>query len=484
MANEHKDIIIKTFADYANCPAIITPTSQLSFRQLYNTINSTSKKLQSIHLQKDEPVALLFENSMEYIILLLALWKSGVITVPVSTRWPEELIRKSLSSIQCNKIISHEKSTLQADDQFYLFYLSQLISLDHNKNNTDPAIFSFDPDRAASVIFTSGSTGRPKAVLHSFANHYYNALGANSNIPFTAGDRWLLTLPLYHVGGLAIIFRSLINGGTIVIPDEQKSIQENINNNKISHISLVATQLFRLLADEKAVDLLKSLKAVLLGGGAIPEQLIKKASGLGLPIYTSYGSTEMASQITTTQAGDPHDRLKTSGQILPYRDLKIGSDHEIKVKGHTLCLGYIQNKKVTRPVDTEGWFVTGDLGFMDEKGYLTVTGRKDNMFISGGENIQPEEIEKQLNNITGIEQSLVVPVNNIEFGKRPVAFIKCKMENPDTDHIKQQLEKFLPKFKVPDHFFPWPEEKRSGIKPDRHFFVRLAENLLNPARPD
>jgi len=483
MANQQKNIIFRAFSEYALCPAIITPDTQLTFHQFNNASTTTAKKLQTIQLKKDEPVAILCEANMEYLIVLLALWKSGIIAVPLNTRWPTELIRKSLHSIKCNKIITLEKNTLQADNKFNIFYLTQLVTLNHNNDITNPDIFTFDTTRAASIIFTSGSTGEPKAVLHSFGNHYYNAMGSNKNIPFVASDRWLLTLPLYHVGGLSILFRSLIGGGEIAVPDPQKSLTENISDMNITHISLVATQLCRLLMDKKAIEQLKSLKAILLGGSAMPEQFIKKAVDMNVPVYTSYGSTEMASQITTTQTGDTVDRLTTSGKLLPYRELKIASDGEIKVKGLNLFKGYVKDKKIIRPFDKEGWFATGDLGFMDEKGSLTVTGRKDNMFISGGENIQPEEIEKQLNNITGIEQSLVVPVYNVEFGQRPVAFIKNKNGNPDTDLIKKQLEKFLPKFKVPDHFFPWPQEKRSDIKPDRNFFIKLAGKLLNSTKP-
>ncbi len=483
MAIERKDIIIKTFAEQTNNPAVISPDTGLSFQRLGNAVNATSEKLGLIQIGKNEPVAILQNNCVQYIILLLALWKRGAVAVPVSTRWPEKLIRESLYSIPCHKIMAPGKIELKTNDQFAVFDPNQLVSLDIH-HDTNPGSFSFDPGRAVSVIFTSGSAGSPKAVLHSFGNHYYNALGSQKNIPFQAGDRWLLTLPLYHVGGLSIIFRSLIYGGTIVVPDEQKSLPDNIYDNQITHISLVPTQLHRLLDDKTAVSKLKSLKAVLLGGGIVPEQLVKKAFGLGLPVHTSYGSTEMASQITTTRPGDTLDRLLTSGRILPYRDLKIGPGNEIMVKGKTLSPGYITGNKVIHSVDAGGWFRTGDLGSLDSFGYLAVTGRKDNMFISGGENIQPEEIEKQLNNIPGIEQSLVVPVTNIEYGHRPVAFIKSRGHHPDIEIIKKRLKDILPRFKIPDFFLPWPEEKRPGIKPDRRFFVNLAEKILNVAKPD
>jgi O-succinylbenzoic acid--CoA ligase len=286
-----------------------------------------------------------------------------------------------------------------------------------------------------------------------------------------------LSLPLYHVGGLGIVFRMLLGGGTVVIPECKEDMDTTVARYGITHVSLVSTQLYRWLAQGVSKKTTSTLKAVLVGGGPVPASLVKRASQAGLPLFTTYGSTEMASQITTTAPKDPGNRLFTSGKLLEFRNLKVDAG-EILVKGKTLFKGYVSQGKVTLPVDNEGWFRTGDMGALDGKSYLAFRGRKDNMFISGGENITPEEIEMQLCLIPRIARALVVPIKDNEFGFRPVAFVKT-LGNKSLDHeaLAADLEKHLPRFKVPLAFYEWPkEEDQGGIKPDRSYLRRLAES--------
>jgi O-succinylbenzoic acid--CoA ligase len=162
----------------------------------------------------------------------------------------------------------------------------------------------------------------------------------------------------------------------------------------------------------------------------------------------------MSSQVVT---GKPVDAKTPCAKVLPYRQMRIASDGEILVKGETLFKGYGTGTRLHLPLTSDGWFQTGDLGVVDAKGCLTVLGRKDNMFISGGENIQPEEIEKALLAIKGVEQAVVVPKEDKEFGYRPVAFVKFHGQAIDPAHLTDILKKELPRFKIPDIFYPWPK---------------------------
>jgi O-succinylbenzoic acid--CoA ligase len=339
----------------------------------------------------------------------------------------------------------------------------------------------FPLEQDATILFTSGSSWEPKAILHTIGNHYYSALGSNQNILLQSGDRWLLSLPLYHVGGISIIFRTLLSGTTLAIPESKKSIAQNTAQLQPSHLSLVATQFFRLLSMPGVREQLQGMKAILLGGGSIPDRLIQKAYQNNLPIFISYGSTEMASQITATRPGDSFWNLKTSGKLLAHRDLTFAVDGEILVKGLTLFKGYLKKKRLLDQRDPEGWFHTADIGYNNENGYLIVTGRKDNMFISGGENIQPEEIESALKNIEGVEEVVVVPVPHHEYGQRPVAFIKISDGRQiKTYQLKNHLEKILPKYKIPEHFLDWPSERgEDSLKLKRELFKNIAIRKLS-----
>jgi O-succinylbenzoic acid--CoA ligase len=211
-----------------------------------------------------------------------------------------------------------------------------------------------------------------------------------------------------------------------------------------------------------------------MGGGPVPASLVDEAVARGLPIHTSYGLTEMASQVTTTPPGAPLEELHTSGRVLPGREVSISEDGEILVRGETLFAGYVDGKKLDCPLDEDGWFHTGDLGELDENGYLRVRGRRDNLFISGGENVQPEEIEEALYRLKGVDEAVVVPVPDPEFGARPVAFVRTERDFRD---LAPELEKVLPRFKIPTAFHPLPEQARRGMKADRAALRERARRL-------
>lgn len=319
---------------------------------------------------------------------------------------------------------------------------------------------NYNLNQQATILFTSGTSAQPKAVVHSFGNHYYNALGSNEHIVLKDNDRWLLSLPLYHVSGLGILLRVLLAGATIVLASKKEALEESIQKYRVTHISLVPTQLFRLF--QKKNLKLPSLKSILLGGAPIPDNLLREAVKRKLPIYITYGLSEMASQVATSERINIQSKNREA-KILKYRKVKVSSG-EILVKGKTLFRGYVQGRKIYLPIDKNGWFRTGDLGVLKNKKYLKVTGRKDNMFISGGENIQPEEIERYLHRMKEIEQAVVVAMEDKEFGFRPVAFIKMRMSKKiNAEKIKNYLRKFLPSFKIPDRFCPWPVRSDARI---------------------
>ena len=172
-------------------------------------------------------------------------------------------------------------------------------------------------------------------------------------------------------------------------------------------------------------------------------------------------------------------KRSTTGQILRYREVSISEDGEILVRGRTRFQGYVHGDGLEAPFDEDGWFGTGDIGFVDADGYLTVTGRKDSMFISGGENIQPEEIENAFRAVQGVANAIVVPIDNKEFGQRPVAFVQMLGGDGANDGIRDAVAQSLPRYKIPDHILPWPDDVVAfGIKPDRSALRMIAKKSL------
>jgi O-succinylbenzoic acid--CoA ligase len=301
------------------------------------------------------------------------------------------------------------------------------------------------PDLPALFLRTSGSTAEPKLAVLSLANLLANAKGALSILDLKPNDRWLLNLPLFHVSGIGILMRCILAQATIAA--DEKDVQ-------ITHLSCVPTQLYR------ASPVYKNLRCLLLGGAPI------HSYPNHLPVIVTYGLTEMGSMVLAKEK--PINGYL--GFALPNRDLKLNKDGEILVRGSCLFQGYWQDGKIQKPDD---WFATKDIGTFDPIHGIKISGRKDWQFISGGENIQPEEIEKFLLTIPGIEEAAVLPYKDLEFGARPVAFIIGAV-NPET--IKKKLSKHLPKYKIPKNFLFLKTMPTKGLKIDRAALFNFLES--------
>jgi o-succinylbenzoate---CoA ligase len=461
---------------FGDAPAMFAERAVFSWNELLDTALLDAAALQNHGLRPNDLCAFRGEPTEEAVRLLHALWMLGATPVPLGSRLPLNAMLKQLQQIGCRYFINLNSETIAAKDIV-------VISAARLQNVSDkPDEFNqYDAERPATILFTSGSSGAAKACVHTFSQHLHSAAGANLNMPLEQGGRWLLSLPLYHVAGIGIIFRAMSAGAAIALMPAG-SLSAAVASLQISHLSLVSTQLHRLLEDYDAIKHLRRLKAILLGGSATPETLIRRAHELGLPIFTSYGSTEMASQITTTRPNESLEHLLSSGRILPFRELKISGDGEILVRGETLFSGYLQDGRIVRPL-TNGWFAPGDMGRLDDEYYLHVEGRKDNMFISGGENIHPEEIEKLLQRIEGVEQAVVVPFEDREFGQRSAVFLKTAAGITTTDIDLSRLRADLPGFKIPARVYIWPDQvDSSSIKTDRIQFKKLAQKLVDQER--
>jgi len=486
--NSSRNIFILDAAarNFPDAPALITQRRVITYsRYLLHAVHA-ARKLQECGIDSGSRVAVLCPRRLEYPVVLMALLRSGVTAVPLNTGFPRRYAAALLKRIRCSQIILPAADADRADAggmrRIFLEDIVQEGAARETAVPDTPAVCP--PDREATIFFTSGSTGEPRAVLHTYGNHYYSAVGSNQNIAFQQGDRWLLSLPLFHVGGFAVLFRAALGGGAVVVSEEQASTAEAVAEFNITHLSLVATQMVRLLQEKRVMQHFSHLKAIILGGGPVPSSLIDQAVSHNLPVFTTYGNTEMASQICTTAPGDPPDRLLTAGRALKHRRCRIAPDGEIQVRGETLFKGYAAGGEIESAVDGEGWFGTGDMGYFDEQGCLIVRGRKDGMFISGGENIHPEEIEKQLYRLPGVVQAVVVPVRHREFGARPAAFIELRGQRKiDAAALKNALSAFLPKYMIPDYFYPIPLPAAGrGFKPGRESLTGLAEKLADGER--
>lgn len=425
--------------------ALETEKRDYTWAELETLINARAEGLVEQGVTAGEVVTCVGKNSVESVLLFLACIELGAIcafTMPQEATELEVKLNTLYSSKQARRVwFSHDNHSLCS------IQLNEGRALKRNKR-----VRQYAPDSIATIVFTSGSTGTPKAVAHTSRQHLASASGLLQRFRFSLGDKWLLSLPLYHVSGLAIVYRWLHSGATLKIGcgDLHKDIQG------VTHASLVATQLQRLLDSNTALTLTR----VLLGGSHISPSLIRQATERDIDAWLGYGLTEAASTVTAKSIDDHY----SAGFVLPKRDVKLQGSR-ILIGGETLASGYYNQGKLT-PIARNGWFDSKDLGEWQGR-ELTIIGRADNQFISGGENIHCEEIESVLNQLESVRQAFVIPIEDSEFGHRPVAVLDCHTM-PTTSQIEPLLKSQLSRFKWPIAYHKMPNELlTSGIKVSR-----------------
>ncbi len=446
--------------------ALSFPGVEVSYGELDRLVSGTARRIAEKGVGRGDRVALVMDRSVEAVILLFAAMRAGAVACPVSTRLPGVTLFERSRSLGVS---------LTVGDRSFETAVAARALIERGPHENPGAAPPFSEHAPATIVFTSGSSGAARPALHTYGNHYFSALGAQDNMPLVCRDRWLLSLPLWHVGGLAILFRCLLAAATVVLPDPVDSLVASVR--KVTHASMVSTQLRRLLREAESGEAHPE-KALLLGAAAVSPALIDEAVRRGIPVHTSYGLTEMASQVTATPLGAAPEALRTSGRVLPWRELRCDEEGQIMVRGRTRFAGYVEGERLVRPFDEEEWFATGDMGRLDASGRLIVRGRMDHLLVSGGENILPEEIEVVLAGVAGVERAVVVGVADEEYGQRPVAFVETADGEIDASGLRAAVEAVLPRFMTPDAFYPWPTDLAGGgFKPDRRLLRRRAEAL-------
>lgn len=459
--------------------AVICDERIIRYHELDDLASRVAGNLLDAGCPAGQRVAIYLPADWSCIAVYYGLLRAGCTACFINTRLPRAAVLAHIRRLGCRFVVAHLKDP-QAPDLAGLSIFDPALLMAHRDVPVGDHPWRLDLEHPATILFTSGSTGEPKAAVLSYGNHYYSARGSNLNIRLSSRHRWLLTLPLFHVGGLGILYRCLLSGATVVLPDTSQSLEYNQEHYAVTHLSLVATQLIRLLRLEPSPESFKQISVMLLGGGPIPASALVEALRRGWPVVPSYGLTEMASQVCAAHPLAPASQRMQAGPPLRYRQVRINAQGEIEVRGETLFLGYLEDGAIRPARNEEGWFNTGDLGELDASGQLVVKGRRDFMFISGGENIQPEEIERALEAFPEVEAALVVPVTDPEFGERPVAFLRFRGQPVADDQLKQRLSEVLPKYKIPRAFLAWPDEQGgAGVKPDRVQFTLEAQLRLS-----
>lgn len=404
--------------------------SPITYRQLNAEIRAVQEQLdypEGAVIYKDA------SSEFRFVVYLFALWRQGLVCCPINP---------GLSpSLREDTILKHGAHPLKLS--IHTKQISEEISLE------TPCL----------QLMTSGTTSTPKIAVFSFENLWINAKTANYALGLTEADRWVASLPRFHIGGISIFLRSFIAGATVSLLQEDELA---------TIFSLVPTQLFRKISQK---NLPRKARKILIGGAPISLALYSEAKSLELPVSLTYGLTEASSQVLISNNPIVVGSDLYLGSPIAPQQLMLSKENEILMKGPTLFLGYKSKEGLQLPLNKNQWFATNDLGgYHPDHGYC-IKGRKDRMVISGGENIQPEEVVRALYDCWSVKLAFVTSVPDPEYGNKLVAFVSTKLSD---DELKAQLKTQLPGYKIPKAFFRLEDIPEINGKPSDELLQKLA----------
>jgi len=320
-------------------------------------------------------------------------------------------------------------------------------------------------DAPLAILFTSGTSGAPKGAQLSHANFLWSALASAYHLGMRPVDRWLACMPLFHVGGLAILLRAALYGNTVLVHEgfDPAAVSRALDRDGVTHISLVATMLARLLDERGERRAPPQLRCVLLGGGPAPDSLVERARRLGFPVAPTYGLTEATSQVATRAPGDRGEAPGAGLRPLFGTDVRVadasdeelpdGTPGQLLVRGPTVMRGYVNRPEDSAAALRGGWLHTGDVAVRAPDGTLRILERRSDLIVSGGENVYPSEVEQVLALHPGVREAAVAAVPDAAFGQRPAAWLVLRPgAAPGADELRSFCRDRLAGFKVPVAF--------------------------------
>ncbi len=413
--------------------ALIFGKQQWTFAELDDGAAQMCAQLTAAGVTAGQHVALLLPNGPEFVLAIHALARLGAVAVPLNLRLTPAELRWQVTHADCAALLYVDDTAPAAAE-----LAVRQINLQALPPSPEAGQWRSRPlnlDAAQGIIFTSGTSGRPKGATLTFANHFYSATASAFRLGVLPGDRWLACMPLYHVGGQAIVLRSCLYGTAIVLHlrFEAAAVAESLRTDAITLISVVPTMLHRLL--EHHLDSLQSpqLRCILVGGAALLPQLARRCIELGLPLATTYGLTEAASQVATAAPDEAARKPGSVSRPLMFAAVRVvdavgnplpaGEIGEIAVSGPTVMAGYYRQPEATAQTRRGGELFTGDLGYLDADGDLWVVQRRSDLIVSGGENVYPAEVEAVLREHPAVADAAVVGLPDAEWGQRVVAAV-------------------------------------------------------------
>lgn len=439
-----------------------------TYQHLYWFSNRLQQQMKDINPSESNPLLVISGSTVETVFLIAA---SFLLKIPILPLRPDTT-RKELEDI----LAQLKPAAVYTDQDRIKEWIRHLPEItirkemfqveSHSKN---PQLSLEEPESIAGYFLTSGSTGPPKIVPIKRRQILFAASSSAKNFEPANNKYWLLCLPLNHVGGINVIYRSVLYHSAIYLMDsfDEEKIRDLLHHHKTFEVaSMVPTMLVKLM-DDPFFRVHFNFKAILLGGGPISMELINRSLTRGLPIVCSYGMTETCAQIAANPMLQPSGMYipkKSVGSIFEPNKIEIRNDNnealpfnesgQIWLKGPQIFDGYLDESQNENAFDEDGWFRTGDFGHLNRKGQLFIESRRSDLIITGGENVNPVEIESILNSLERIRESAVVGIPDKKWGQKVTAFVVLDNGEAELDQeqVRTKLKESLRGFKIPKEF--------------------------------
>jgi o-succinylbenzoate---CoA ligase len=438
-------------------------------------IRKCEQGLAQANVRTGESVAVLSPNCPEVLFAFFALLRRGASFIGLNTRLTANELKLQIARAQPKMVLRHPVYADQVEG-------NDLLALGRWTGTVPVLSSDTQASQVACRLFTSGTTGVARLIPLTKANFAAAAQASAQNLQTDPTSVWLGTLPLFHIGGLAMAYRCAADGSCLVLKSgfEVNQVIDALRNEGITHASLVPTMLGRVLGvlRQQEKPLAHQLQAVLVGGGPAEPQLLNQAWSSGLPVLQTYGLTEACSQVTTERLSS-HDGT-TAGFPLP--GTKVTVCDALGQPVPTDVVGLIRVSGPSVSPQAQGTLNTGDLGALDRHGRLRIVSRRVDLIISGGENIYPIEVEAALKTMEAIVDVAVVPLKDEIWGQVPVVFMESTQPVSLAD-VEQHLRGQIGAYKIPKRALCVPALPRNVMgKIERNQLVKRAEIEWGDAR--
>jgi fatty-acyl-CoA synthase len=456
--------------DHGNTTSIVFDGHELSFAQVHDRVLRRAADLRAKGVRHGDRVAYLGPNHPAQIETLLACLRLGAVFIPLNWRLTGAELDYQLATAEVSRlIVDHEfLSTVEALNSGVPFETMRWEATPAQGPAPEVPAVELDGSAPALILFTSGTTGRPKGAVLTHANILWNAFNLLLNTDLTADDSTLVAAPLFHVAALnQQVMTSFIRGGSIVIEAKWSvdAVFDHIETRRLTWLFGVTTMLAGLTQSPRWTTTdLSSVRFVNSGGAPVPVALIDDYQARDIMFCQAYGLTETAPGCTFLTAQEARSRPGSAGKAVPFTEVDVrdasgnscnpGIRGEIVVRGPNVMAGYWNNEAATAAAFSPGgWFHTGDIGYLDEDGFLFIVDRLKDMFISGGENVYPAEIESALFAHPEVNEAAVVAAADEKWGEVGHAFVVAAPQTaPTPEELRAFLTERLAKYKVPKFF--------------------------------